>query len=95
MAVASSTGTDVYKRQILGRYPKSSSNVNNGKKIAIGGSITDITHVSVVSVSYTHLDVYKRQLIEGNEYPGHVFYVFAEHHPDKKGCRHVFESVMA
>lgn len=33
-------------------------------------------------------------LIEGNEYPGHVFYVFAEHHPDKKGCRHVFESVM-
>ena len=31
-----------------GRYPKSSSNVNNGKKIAIGGSITDITHVSVV-----------------------------------------------
>ena len=33
---------------ILGRYPKSSSNVNNGKKIAIGGSITDITHVSVV-----------------------------------------------
>ena len=33
-------------------------------------------------------------LIEGNEYPGHVFYVFAEHHPDGKGCRHIFESVM-
>ena len=33
-------------------------------------------------------------LIEGNEYPGHVFYVFAEHHPDHKGCRHIFESVM-
>ena len=33
-------------------------------------------------------------LIEGNEYPGHVFYVFAEHHPDHKGCRHIFESIM-
>lgn len=33
-------------------------------------------------------------LIEGNEYPGHVFYVFAEHHPDGNGCRHIFESVM-
>ena len=26
-----------------GRYPRSSSNVNSGKKIAIGGSITDTT----------------------------------------------------
>ncbi len=33
-------------------------------------------------------------LIEGNEYPGHVFYVFAEHHPDGNGCRHIFEEVM-
>lgn len=33
-------------------------------------------------------------LIEGNEYPGHVFYVFAEHHPDHKGCRHIFEKYM-
>ena len=32
---------------ILGKYPKSSKNVNNGKNIAIGGNITDITHVSV------------------------------------------------
>lgn len=31
----------------LGRYPKSSRIVNIGKKIAIGGSITDTTHVAV------------------------------------------------
>ena len=33
-----------------GRYPKSSSIVNNGKKIAIGGSITEMTHVRVVYI---------------------------------------------
>ncbi len=33
-------------------------------------------------------------LIEGNEYPGHVFYVFSQHHPDHQGMRHVFEAVM-
>lgn len=33
-------------------------------------------------------------LIEGNEYPGHVFYNFPEHHPDGMGSRHVFEKVM-
>src|SRR5690554_5048352 len=27
-----------------GKYPKSSSSVNNGKKMAIGGSMTDTTH---------------------------------------------------
>ena len=32
---------------ILGKYPKSSNMVNNGKKIAIGGNITDMTHVKV------------------------------------------------
>ena len=32
---------------IRGKNPKSSSNVNNGKNIAIGGSITAIIHVSV------------------------------------------------
>ena len=32
---------------ILGKYPKSSNMVNKGKKIAIGGNITDITHVKV------------------------------------------------
>lgn len=32
----------------LGRYPKSSSIVNRGKKIAIGGSITAITHVKTL-----------------------------------------------
>ena len=29
-----------------GRYPKSSSRVNSGKKIAIGGSMTETTHAS-------------------------------------------------
>ena len=33
---------------ILGKYPRSSNNVNNGKKIAIGGSITETTHVTVL-----------------------------------------------
>lgn len=33
---------------ILGKYPRSSIKVNNGKKIAIGGSITEITHVTVL-----------------------------------------------
>lgn len=32
----------------LGKYPESSSNVNNGKNIAIGGSITDMTHAKVL-----------------------------------------------
>ena len=32
---------------ILGRYPKSSKKVNKGKKIAIGGSITDTIQVRV------------------------------------------------
>ena len=34
-------------KAILGKYPKSSKNVNSGKNIAIGGSITEITQVSV------------------------------------------------
>lgn len=33
---------------ILGKYPKSSNNVNSGKKIAIGGSITETTQVNVL-----------------------------------------------
>lgn len=41
----------------LGRYPKSSRIVNIGKKIAIGGSITDTTHVAV-TIRYA--------IIEGN-----------------------------
>ena len=32
---------------ILGKYPKSSKNVNKGKNTAIGGSITEIIHVKV------------------------------------------------
>ena len=32
---------------ILGKYPKSSKRVNIGKKIAIGGSITEITQAKV------------------------------------------------
>ncbi len=31
----------------LGRYPRSSSRVNKGKKIAIGGSMTETTHARV------------------------------------------------
>ena len=34
-------------KAIRGKYPKSSSKVNIGKNIAIGGSITEITHVTV------------------------------------------------
>ena len=33
---------------ILGRYPKSSKSVKSGKKIAIGGSITDVTHTTIL-----------------------------------------------
>ena len=44
---------------IRGKNPKSSSNVNNGKNIAIGGSITAIIHVSVlytpsINVPFNH-----------------------------------------
>lgn len=35
-------------KAILGRTPKSSNIVNKGKKIAIGGNITDTTHDSVL-----------------------------------------------
>ena len=34
-------------KAIRGKTPKSSSKVNIGKNIAIGGNITDITHVTV------------------------------------------------
>lgn len=34
-------------KAILGKYPKSSRKVKSGKNIAIGGSITEIIHVSV------------------------------------------------
>ena len=33
-------------------------------------------------------------LIEGNEYPGHVFYIFANHHPDGNWMREDFEKMM-
>ena len=47
-----STATSFLKKPsilnaILGKYPRSSNMVNNGKKIAIGGNITDMTHVKV------------------------------------------------
>lgn len=35
-------------KAILGKYPKSSSNVNSGKNIAIGGNITETTHVKTL-----------------------------------------------
>ena len=34
-------------KAIRGSNPKSSNKVNNGKKIAIGGNITETTHVTV------------------------------------------------
>ena len=34
-------------KAIRGRYPISSNSVNRGKKIAIGGSITEITRLAV------------------------------------------------
>jgi len=40
---------------ILGRYPRSSSSVNIGKNIAIGGSITDITHPSTLKTPKTNI----------------------------------------
>lgn len=33
-----------------GKYPRSSSRVNKGKKMAIGGSITDTTHAKVLYI---------------------------------------------
>ena len=40
----------------LGRYPESSKSVNNGKKIAIGGSITETTHASVLYIPDTSIE---------------------------------------
>ena len=37
-------------KAILGRYPKSSKIVNSGKNIAIGGSITAVTHPKVLNI---------------------------------------------
>ena len=37
----------------LGKYPKSSNNVNRGKNIAIGGSITDITQAKTLYIPCT------------------------------------------
>ncbi len=42
---------------ILGRYPRSSSNVNKGKNIAIGGSITEITHASTLNIPLTAISL--------------------------------------
>lgn len=39
---------------ILGKYPKSSNNTNNGKNIAIGGSITEITQDAVLNIPATN-----------------------------------------
>ena len=44
-------------KAILGRYPKSSRIVNNGKKIAIGGNITAITQAKVLYIPYTNIPV--------------------------------------
>ena len=39
----------------LGKYPKSSNSVNKGKKIAIGGSMTDTTHASTRYIPNTRI----------------------------------------
>ena len=77
------------------------------KKSIIGFKIPQWEEVKAMAIEAAHIVPQVRYvgwdiaisekgpcLIEGNEYPGHVFYVFAEHHPDGKGCRHIFESVM-
>ena len=48
----------------LGRYPKSSRRVNKGKKIAIGGNITDTTQARLLytpklSISFSHIGAFK------------------------------------
>ena len=40
-------------KAILGSTPKSSSKVNNGKNIAIGGNITETTHDNVLYIPST------------------------------------------
>ena len=40
-------------KAILGRYPKSSKSVKSGKKIAIGGNITDKTQAKVLYIPFT------------------------------------------
>ncbi len=56
----------------LGRYPKSSSNVNRGKNIAIGGSITDMTHANVLKIPSTNMPVtqYGAESCTNNELSG-------------------------
>lgn len=44
-------------KAILGRYPKSSNNVNSGKNMAIGGNITEITHDAVLNIPWTKIPV--------------------------------------
>lgn len=44
-------------KAILGRYPKSSKRVNSGKNIAIGGSITDVTHATVLYMPFNKKSV--------------------------------------
>lgn len=44
-------------KAIRGKYPKSSSKVNNGKKIAIGGSITDTTQANVLYIPCTIIPI--------------------------------------
>lgn len=44
-------------KAILGRYPESSSNENKGKKMAIGGSITDITQKIVFRIPFMVMSI--------------------------------------
>lgn len=44
-------------KAILGRYPESSSSENNGKKMAIGGNITDITQKTVFRIPFMIMSI--------------------------------------
>lgn len=44
-------------KAILGRYPESSSSENSGKKMAIGGNITDITQKTVFRMPFMVMSI--------------------------------------
>jgi len=56
-------------KAILGRYPKSSKIVNRGKNIAIGGSITAVTHPKVLNIPYIKTPISQSGLLKlSNKY---------------------------
>ena len=51
-------------KAILGKYPKSSKIVNNGKNIAIGGSITAVTQPKVLNIPYINTPINQSGLLK-------------------------------